>query len=183
MKNAPIPVLRTDRLVLRPITRDDAESIFSYASDPLVTRYVAWERHKSLEETLRYLDDIVVEGYRRGDYFDWGITTGDSDRLIGTCGFPRVTGVHGFAEMGYVLSRQQWGKGYVTEAARGMIRYGFETLGLKRIEALCRIENAASERVMQKAGMSFEGILRRRLYNGGAHHDVKIYSVINESLP
>lgn len=175
---ADLPELETERLLLRKMRPDDAEAMFAYASDPEVTRYVLWETHHSIEDSESFLRS-ATEGYERGDFGAWGIVLKDSGAFIGTCGLgDRYAPEHTRAELGYVLSREHWGRGIMTEAVRAVIRFGFGRLELNRIEARCIAENAASARVMEKAGMTYEGTLREREFIKGAYRDMKLYSIL-----
>jgi ribosomal-protein-alanine N-acetyltransferase len=99
--------------------------------------------------------------------------------LVGTCDL-RISREHGRGELGYWLRRACWGRGLVPEAVRAVIRHGFEHEGLERIQARCAVENAASARVMEKAGMSYEGTLRRYERIGGELRDMKFYAILRE---
>jgi ribosomal-protein-alanine N-acetyltransferase len=175
---ADLPVLETERLLLRKMRLDDAEAMFAYASDPEVTRYVLWDTHRSIEDSEDFLR-LATEGYERGDFGGWGVVLKDSGAFIGTCGMDAgYAPEHARAELGYVLSREYWGRGLMSEAVRAVIRFGFERLELNRLEARCIAENVASARVMEKAGMSYEGTLREREFIKGAYRDMKLYSIL-----
>jgi ribosomal-protein-alanine N-acetyltransferase len=95
---------------------DDAEAMFAYASDPEVTRYVLWDTHRSIEDSKSFLRS-AVEGYERGDFGGWGIVLKDEGAFVGTCGVDAgYSPEHARAELGYVLSREHWGKGLMPEA-------------------------------------------------------------------
>ena len=98
--------------------------------------------------------------------------------FVGTCGFANLEAAHTRAELGYVLSRGYWGRGFASEAVQAMIGFGFENMGLNRIEACCIAENVASTRVMEKAGMTHEGTLRQRELIKGAYRDIKLYAIL-----
>jgi ribosomal-protein-alanine N-acetyltransferase len=85
---------------------------------------------------------------------------------------------HARAELGYVLSREHWGRGLMPEAVRAVIRFGFGRMGLNRVQARCIAENVASARVMEKAGMAYEGTLRESEFIKGAYRDMKLYSIL-----
>jgi ribosomal-protein-alanine N-acetyltransferase len=108
----------------------------------------------------------------------WGIELKENGKFIGTVHFVWWQPEHHSAEIGYVLSKKYWGKGLITEAARAIISFGFENMNLVRIQARCFVKNKASERVMQKLGMSFEGISRKAMYVKGEHKDLKVYSIL-----
>ena len=139
---------------------------------------VLWDTHRSIEDSESFLS-FAPEGYRRGDFGGWGIVLKDSGAFIGTCGLDAgYAPEHDRAELGYVLSREHWGKGLMPEAVRAVIAFGFGRMGLNRVEARCIAENTASARVMEKAGMTYEGTLREREFIKGAYRDMKLYSIL-----
>ena len=88
------------------------------------------------------------------------------------------------AEVGYSLARDCWNQGYATEALAAVLRFGFDTLRLNRIEAQHETSNPASGRVMQKCGMTYEGTLRSRVFNKGHFSDVRLYAILrSDPLP
>lgn len=174
-----LPTLETERLILRKITMDDAADIHTYVSNPEVSKYVFWEVHRSLSATEDYIK-FILDLYENGKLSPWGIQYKEDGRIIGTVDFINWQTNHRTAEIGYALSEDYWGKGIATEAAKGLINFGFNYMDLVRIQAKCLVENAGSERVMEKAGMAFEGILRKFIFIKGAHYDVKMFSIINE---
>jgi ribosomal-protein-alanine N-acetyltransferase len=175
---ADLPEIETQRLLLRKMRLEDAEAMFAYASDPKVTRYVPWDTHRSIEDSESFLT-FAIEGYEKGDFGGWGVVLKDSGVFIGTCGLDAgYAPEHARAELGYVLSREHWGKGLMPEAVRAVIAFGFVRIGLNRVEARCIAENTASARVMEKAGMTYEGTLREREFIKGAYRDMKLYSIL-----
>lgn len=176
-----LPVLKTGRLLLRPVCRKDAEDIFSYASDPEVARYVLWEPHRSLSETRAYIRSIRSL-YRQGLPSSWAVVLRDSGRVIGTIGFMWYSDINAAAEVGYSFSRSEWNRGYATEALNAVIRSAFSSLPLNRLEAQHDLRNPASGRVMVKCGMAREGILRQRILNKGEYIDVVLYAILRCDL-
>jgi [ribosomal protein S5]-alanine N-acetyltransferase len=174
-----LPTLETDRLILRKMTPDDAEAVFAYASDPEVSRYVLWETHRSIEDSRTFLD-LATSKYESGGEPDWGIVYKGDHHFVGTCGIVSWEPYHARAELGYALSRDYWGRGLMAEAVRAMISFGFKKMNLNRIEARCIAENIASARVMEKAGMLYEGTLRQRELIKGEHRDMKVYSILRD---
>jgi ribosomal-protein-alanine N-acetyltransferase len=174
---ADLPTIETERLLLRKITLDDAAAIFEYASDPQVSRYMPWEPHQSIAATYEYLAH-VVERYQQHLPGPWGIIHKRDAKLIGTCAHGVWNHDHSRSEIGYVLNRSYWGQGYMPEAARAIIGFGFRELRLNRIEARCETANIGSARVMEKAGMTFEGVLRQQVYTKSRYRDMKIYSIL-----
>ena len=173
-----LPVLETPRLILRRVRPTDAEAIFSYASRPEVTAHLTWRTHRNLEDTYLFIQGLQY-GYAEGTAADWGMILREDGRLIGTIGMAHTSRLHHFGEVGYVLHPDYWGRGLVAEALRAVIGFAF-THGLNRVEAVHAVENTASGRVMEKAGMTYEGVLRKRYCLQGQHRDVKMYSILRE---
>lgn len=86
--------------------------------------------------------------------------------------------VHCSARLTYEVARELWGKGIATEAARAVLGYGFDTVGLNRVDAYCREGNAASQRVLEKVGMRYEGMLRQLWFLKGAYRNMRFYSAL-----
>jgi RimJ/RimL family protein N-acetyltransferase len=151
------PTIETARLVLRPPRMDDAEAVFAYASDEGVARYMVWRPHASIAEAEEFLRRVVAFP-EDGSRLTWAVTLSGDDTLRGMIELRPKTSK---ADVGYVLARRLWGNGYMTEALRAVLDYAFENPAMYRVWAVCDAENVASARVMEKAGMSFEGVLRR----------------------
>ncbi|WP_456271370.1 GNAT family N-acetyltransferase [Bacillus sp. AK031] len=174
-----LPDLETERLILRKLTLEDTQDIHEYGTDPLVSRYVGWPRHVTIEDSKEFAEHILQQ-YENKNIAFWGMEHKGSRKLVGTIDFVSWDPKHKTAEIGYVLSRENWGRGYTAEAARAVIAFGFERMGLVRIQARCFLENAGSQRVMEKSGMSFEGVIRKGLFMKGSHQDLKLYSILKE---
>jgi [ribosomal protein S5]-alanine N-acetyltransferase len=174
LRDIPLPTLVTRRLALRRLSVEDADRMFAYLRDPALTEFVSWERHASIERTVLYL--MTVEAAYRDGLLEWAVTTRRGGRLVGTCGFTRLDLDHARGEIGYTVGRRFSGRGYATEAAAEVVRYGFEELGLHRIEAQCVVGNAASARVLEKIGMTFEGVLAERAAIRGGFRDVQMFA-------
>ena len=172
-----LPRLETQRLVLRQINPDDLQDLFAYASDPEVTRHLRWGPHRTQAETEAYLDQVLQE-YQTGLDGPWGMEYKDTGKLIGSIHLMDVTAQHRKAEIGFVLSRAYWNRGLATEALRRVLAYSFETVGLNRLEGLCLVENHAARRVLEKAGMVREGLLRQYLFQKGAFRDFELYAIL-----
>lgn len=174
-----LPRIETERLVLRPVTFDDVPDIHRYCSDPDVARYTAWQPHGSLLETQAYVG-AVQDQYNRDEPSPWGVEHRELRVLIGTCGFVGRAPEHRRAELGYTLARMYWGQGYMTEAVSAVIAYAFANQDVNRIEAICDAENFASARVLEKSGMTFEGILRDYLLVKGRYRNVRMYATLRD---
>ncbi len=174
-----IPTLETARLLLRPLCVADADDMYRYAQRADVTEYLLWSPHPSASYTRDYLA-YIEERYAMGDFYDWAIVEKESGRMIGTCGFTAVDAPHNVGEIGYVLSPEYHGKGYATEAAARVLRFGFETLSLHRIEAKFMQGNDASLHVMEKLGMRFEGYRRDGMLVKGRYRTIGICALLEQ---
>jgi [ribosomal protein S5]-alanine N-acetyltransferase len=172
-----LPQLETERLILRKISLEDIDDIHIYASNPEVSKYVLWGAHETRAVTEEYVK-MILALYEEGKIAPWGIQYKKDNKLIGTVDFVSWQPQHKTAEIGYALSMDYWGRGIATEAAKELIRFGMNEMDLVRIQAKALVANKGSERVMEKAGMKFEGILRKFIFIKGAHYDVKMYSII-----
>ena len=172
-----LPILETERLRLRKLSMRDASDIFEYASDPEVAQHVTWEHHRNIADSMHFLR-ITTQQYEKGMPSSWGIVHKELGKLIGTIGYHILLPLHGYGEVGYALSKDFWNKGYISEAFTEVIKFGFQHMHLNRVEAACLLSNTASERVMIKCGLKYEGILRKRLFAKGEYHDLKLYSIL-----
>ena len=154
----PPKTLKTERLRLRRAKLSDAEAIFrQYAQDPEVTKYVSWRAHTDIEETREYMRMCLLS-WDVGKAFHWVIERLEDKQVIGMM-IARVDKEKW--ELGYVLARVYWGRGYMTEALKALIAWALKQEDIYRIWAVCDVDNRASARVMEKAGMQREGVLRR----------------------
>ncbi len=174
----PPDVIKTVQLVLRRPRLSDADDIFdSYAADPEVTRYVTWRPYNDRREVAPFLRSRLA---RRdsGEEFSWTITGPQEDRAIGMIGC-RVR--EHVVDIGYVMSRSYWNRGYTTEAAKAILDWASNLEFVYRVWAVCDVENKASSRVLEKIGMQREGILRRYIVHPNVSpepRDCFVYSKI-----
>ena len=172
-----LPTLETADLVLRKPAGKDAKDIFRYASDPEVARYVLWEPHRSVSETASFVRDLRVR-IRAGYPSSWVVSLRETGLVIGTIGFVWYSTDNNAAELGYSFSREYWNQGYATQALHAVIDCLFSSLPLNRLEAQHDVRNPASGRVMQKCGLTQEGVLRGRIMNKGEYIDTALYSIL-----
>lgn len=177
-----MPSFETDRLLLRKVTRQDLDDVFEFSSDPKVAQRMTWEKNDSKEETLSNFLQPTVDGYKDGQSGVWAIVYKESEKVVGTCSLVDWSNEHQKAEIGYVLNREFWGAGIATEALKEVLSYGFGALQLNRIEGGCDVDNIGSEKVMLKAGMTFEGVLRKNERIKGEFRDTKIFSILKSEF-
>ena len=149
--------LETGRLILRSFRPADAEEFAVYRSDPAVAHYQSWEVPYSLAKAKDFIK--ALEPARPGipgEWYQLALQLKASGQLIGDCAFLVLAEVPQQAEIGFTLARSYQGQGYMTEAARRLLDYLFETFALHRVCAVCDVENAASARVLERLRMRRE---------------------------
>lgn len=152
------PLLETERLILREITSEDAHSIFNiFSNDKIMNLYGQFPFTRIGEANK--LINIFKDNFNSGKGIRWGISLKANNRLIGTVGYHNCNDRHRRAEIGYELDNEAWGNGYMHEALEVVIDFGFESMGLNRIEAVVYPENDASMSVLQKHNFKKEGLL------------------------
>ncbi len=172
------PIIKTERLLLRPWDPNDADAVYAYASDSEVARYMPWQRHSSVADAHFFLNEIVAERYEQGSLL-YAISSADIPELaIGGVSLEWRPEEHQIMELGYVLARDRWGQGYVPEAARALLEHAFSTTPVERIYAPMFAENTRSRRAAEKMGLILEGVLRSSLVFHGRRWDESIYSIL-----
>lgn len=173
-------ILTTERLILRDFVVDDWPAVLAYQRDPRYLRYYEWE-DRTAEDVKDFVQMFVDQQQQQPrTRFQLAVTLKDGGRLIGNAGIRLGSAGSHEAEIGYELAPEEWGHGYATEAARAIVRFGFEELGLHRIGAWTVADNTASARVLEKVGMTVEGRLRDYQRFKGRYWDVVMYGMIRE---
>lgn len=175
------PTIETSRLILREVTIDDANDMYTYLSDNDVVKPMGLEPFETVEDVwdeIKWYQSI----YEEGTGIRWGITLKDSGTVIGSCGFLNRRTKHYRAEIGYELSSDYWGKGIASEALEAVVKYGYQHFQLERIEALIEPTNLPSQKLVEKQGFQREGLLRHYEFTRGKFEDLYMYSIIKEDL-
>lgn len=171
------PVLETQRLILRKLRIGDYKDMFEYAGRDDVTKYLLWNSHPDADYTFDYLTYVQTQ-YKSGEFYDFAVVLRENGKMIGTCGFSSFDFANNGAEIGYVINPAYRGNGYADEAVSRIMAFGFTELDLRRIEARYIVNNDSSRRVMEKCGMTFEGIHRSAVLLKGKYADVGYYSIL-----
>jgi len=169
----------TSRLQMRRLTLEDAADYFAIASNPIVAAETIWRRHETIDDTIGYLQRVSNQ-YENREAIHWGIVWKETNTLIGRTGLILIDPVHEKAELGYVISDQYWNLGVATEATSRVLEYAFQDIGFHRIEARCNATNKGSYRVLEKLGLTFEGVLRKQLNIQGTYTDQKLYAILKD---
>ncbi|TPN81175.1 GNAT family N-acetyltransferase [Aquimarina algicola] len=147
-------LIETERLLLREITLDDAESLLKLYSDPKVQRYTGEPVVKSIEEIKKAIETRIVN-YKKYGFGRWATILKSEKQFVGWAGLAYLPEFDKI-DLGYRFLPEYWGLGIATEVSRAILDYGFDTLKIKKIVAIAMTENKASIRVMEKIGMEFD---------------------------
>lgn len=179
---APQPTLTTERLVLRPFTPADAPEVRRLAGDRAIADTTLAIPHPYPEGAAEEWIATHAPGYADRTLATFAITLRDGGALAGAIGLIIVPD-HARAELGYWVGVPYWNRGYATEAGRALLEFGFDVLGLHRIQAHYLIRNPASGRVLEKIGMRPEGIRRHVVRKWGAFEDLGACAILATDRP
>lgn len=172
--------IETNKLVLRKLTLDDANSMFSnWCNDDEVTKFLTWPTHSSVDVTKKVLDEWTKE-YEKDDYYQWGIELKDSNELVGSISVVAQSEENKTAAIGYCIGKKWWNQGITSEALSGVLKFLFDEVEFNRLEAQHDPENPHSGMVMKKAGLQYEGTLRKSHLTNRGIVDVCVYSILKE---
>ncbi|MBS0194190.1 MAG: GNAT family N-acetyltransferase [Proteobacteria bacterium] len=182
--NAPplsLPSLHGERVTLRAPCADDRDALFALYSAPEVMRFwstPAWSELAAADAWFGRQDS----GLLAGSAMTWAIAQCDDDALIGTVSLHAIFPGQARAEIGYALHPSHWGRGLAREAVRLALRYGFDELRLRRIEADTDPDNIGSCRLLEALGFRREGLLRERWQVGDLTSDSALYGLLKDDL-
>ena len=171
--------LETERLILRPMEEGDAPALFTIMNDPDVTHNLLLPHPFPEDQVLAWITKRR-EAWEKRVLFAAAIILKETGELIGTCSLTDVSWDHLRAKLIYWLGKPYWGRGYMTEAAGRMMKFGFEELGLERISVGCFARSKASARVIEKLGFKYEGCLRHEFLKDGEFQDELRFGMIRE---
>ena len=173
----PRPTLKTERLVLRPFTLDDAKQVQKLAGDRQIASTTLNIPHPYEDGMAEVWIGNHEEGYQSGKGVTFAITLKENGELVGAISIMSIVEKHQ-GELGYWVGVPYWNKGYCTEAARKVLRYGFMEKGLNRIHACHLSRNHASGRVMEKLGMSHEGTRKQHIRKWEVFEDMELRGIL-----
>ena len=174
-----LPIIETERLILRQIQNSDAQDLYEYSKQKIVGENAGWSFHQSIAESKAIIR-LFNDKRHFGQLGVYAIVLKENNKMIGTIELHTYVKGHK-AELGYALNPAYWGNGFVVEASKYLIAYGFDVLRLKRIECYTFVENIRSKRVCEKLGLTFEGTRKKayQLYDGSIHDDIA-YAIIDD---
>ena len=175
--------LETENLILKKFKIEDAEGMYyGWATDPESNKYLLWELHNNIEETKEIIQKWIDE-YENGSY-NWIVEIKSTNEIIGSISVVKNHKEDLNCEVGYCYGSKYWGNGYATEALKKVINYLLNECGFHLVEAYHISDNPASGKVMKKAGMKMDAVLRDRKINKHTQelNDEIVYSITKEDL-
>ncbi|WP_266168272.1 GNAT family N-acetyltransferase [Dyella subtropica] len=171
-------------LVLRPWQAGDASALFEAASESVqsVGRWLPWCHAGYARADSEAWIAHSHAGWQRGELFAFAIVDTETQTVVGGLGLNQFNRQHRSANLGYWIRHSRQGGGIASEAVSVIARFGFDTLGLVRVEIVVAEDNLASRRCAEKAGAHFEGIARQRLMIADVPVDAAIYALIPADL-
>jgi RimJ/RimL family protein N-acetyltransferase len=172
-------IFQSARLIARRFEARDLEAFAAYRNDPDVARYQSWTSF-SHEEAGEFIASMALKNPGDSGWFQFALQSRDDNSLVGDCGLKIIEDDRRLAEIGFTIARAHWNKGYASEAVRSLLNYAFNTFNLHRVSASADPRNAASCRVLEKAGMVKEAHFRKSLWFKGEWADDLVYALLRE---
>jgi putative acetyltransferase len=179
MRGESMPVLKTDRLLMRRFRLTDLNDFYEYAKDPVVGPNAGWDYHRTRDESL-----LLLKKFTKSNEI-WAIEHVETSKVIGSIGIHRDRKRENKSArmIGYVINSKYWGKGYATEAAKKIMEYAFDQLDIDLISAYHYSHNDRSKRVIRKCGMTHEGVLKcATVTYDGLVYDEHCYSITKDEF-
>ena len=169
------PVLETERLILRPMTAEDAEAAFVWCSDERVNKFMPYNLYTDVSECVYWITEIIPQD--EVDY-NWGIVLKENNLLIGSCSIGKNELELDAWGFGYNIRYDYWNKGIATEATMKMIEYAHKVHGIKTFVSNHAVDNPASGRVMEKCGLTFDHYGEYSTFDGKQTFKAKFYKMV-----
>jgi len=171
-------------ILIRPYCEGDASALYEAVRESLaeVSLWLPWcHQNYSIEESREFIGsrELATQG---DEWYSFGVFEKDGGRFLGGVGINFINRIHQMANLGYWVRSSAAGHGVATAATRLAAKFGFEQLGLRRIEIVAAVGNMPSQRVAEKAGARREGVLRNRLLIRGESLDAVLFSLVKEDL-
>jgi ribosomal-protein-alanine N-acetyltransferase len=175
------PKLESERLLFRNILLSDSKDLYLIESNEAVLKYMDKHKMESIRDSEKYIRSCRAS-YKNGNSIEWGIIEKSSNSFIGYFGFWRIIKEHCRAEIGYSLSPNYWGKGYMTESLKKMLAFGFNKLRLHSIEANVNPNNNKSIKLLEMIGFKKEAYFRENFLFDDKFIDTITYSLLERDL-
>jgi ribosomal-protein-alanine N-acetyltransferase len=170
------PTIELDGARLRPLRAPDADALYAYLRDPVVTELTSYP------VASRPLAETIIERSRSrwaaGELSKWGVALQHDDQLVGTCGFNEWSQVHRWAELAFDLAPARWGNGLMRQAVTAVLQWTYRQDLVNRVHAFVRVDNTRSQRLLERSGFVREGCLRSYRVCRGEPRDFYVYSLL-----
>lgn len=174
--------IETERLILRPYIIEDATSMYNnWIGDSEVCKYMAWPCRENIDE-VELIIEKIIKAYSKPSFYQWNVVFKETNESIGISGLSIVDEGYLCGGVSYCIGKKYWGKGIATEVLRAVLGFAFNEVGFNRIEAYHSINNPSSGRVMEKAGMIFEGMARQKYKSNLGFEDSNMYGILKEDF-
>lgn len=167
------PIIKTERLILRPLTVADAQAVFEWGSDPIVNRFMSYPLLTVIDQAMEWLKSVETDKTE----WNWGFVRKDNGKLIGSGSIGPNVDMAGYWGIGYNIRYDCWNKGYTTEAMKAVIQFAHHELGVNKICSDHAVGNPASGRVMEKCGLKFHHMGEYSKTDGSAVFKAKYYTL------
>lgn len=176
------PIIKTERLILRPFDVSDSKRVQELAGDVKVAKTTLNIPYPYEDGMAEVWINTHIDSFNKGSDITYAVVKKDTNELIGAISLMAIKEIHRKAELGYWIGVPYWGNGYCSEASNAIIEFGFKDINLNRIFSLAFEDNVASWRVMEKVGMKYEGTRRQDVIKNGIPIDLRSYSILREEL-
>ena len=173
------PELESERLIFREVNSEDVEEIFKIYSDPEVDKYDWFTPINTKDDALSIINCYKKE-FENKEEITWGVARKNDNKIIGYCNLGSFDDDSIRSEIGYGFNREEWNKGYATEAIKVLVKFGFEVMSFNRIEATVTLGNDASIKALKKANFVQEGVFRERTIMKGEFVDDVILAILKK---
>ncbi len=178
---SPFPILESERLRFRKLTITDAPEILKLRGNPETMKYIPRPLINDIDGSLAHIK-MINDKIDENNDINWAVTEKGNNKCIGIMGFYRTQPEHFRTELGYMITPEHWGKGYVTEAVTVLLDFAFNSLQFHSIEAVIDSRHTASERVLQKVGFVKEAHFKENFYYNNEFTDTVIYSLLKRNF-
>jgi len=175
-----IPILKTNRLILRAFSMSDAKDVQSFAGAKEIESTTMLIPHPYEDGMAEKWIATHKKQYDKSEGVNFAITLKKDGQLVGSINLMSITKDHARAELGYWIGTPFWNKGYCSEAGEAVLNYAFKTLMLNRVHAHYLSRNSASGRVMEKLGMKHEGRQKQHIFKSEKYEDIELYGILKE---
>ncbi len=150
-----MPIIDCDDFILRQVEYNDYFDMFEYGSNKENVEFLPWGPYENVDNAIWSIENVFLSRPERGLPIGHAIVWKENNKMIGTCDVHTLNRDEGYAEIGYVLNKEYWGRGIATKACKAVINYAFNYLGVSKIEIAHHKDNLSSKRVIEKCGFKY----------------------------